>query len=280
MRLSQAMSFPELFGRGIGRKSSVKSPESSFSIPDMLNFMHRERDFTLKGLWRKMEQNKLEAIVAVNRVKREECLRFGPELNAAAFTLKMGGAARLHGSSKWLRLEKQKKLSDLLPQERTQNLRVEGLDLTGTVLHMEGFDNFEECADLQTLILRDCLFVDDWCVRKLAHSFAHSLVSLNIDDCPKISEDGLVALGYLKKLRHLSMRNLSTAQKKEFLAILLEENAPSGNLEIQSDVDHLSEIALKKVEAGLQKELADLESMMTTQNETTETKTKNGIEKC
>jgi hypothetical protein len=65
----------------------------------------------------------------------------GPEVHAANYVLKLGGRCRLQGSSRWISLEN-KNIKDVLPQERISNFYVEGLDLSKTVIQVDGISNF------------------------------------------------------------------------------------------------------------------------------------------
>ena len=67
--------------------------------------------------------------------------KLGPEIHAASYTLKLGGRCRLHGSERWLSLDQGKKLTDLLPQTRVDNIKVEGLDFSKSVIQIDGLSN-------------------------------------------------------------------------------------------------------------------------------------------
>lgn len=67
--------------------------------------------------------------------------KLGAELHAATYALKLGGSCQLKGSQKWFRLGN-KKISDVLPTEKVPNFKVEGLDLSGTVIQTNGISNF------------------------------------------------------------------------------------------------------------------------------------------
>ena len=56
----------------------------------------------------------------------------------------------------------------------------------------------ENCFNLKTLVLRDCYFVDNWCVAELSHMFADQLENLDLSGCHLVSDSGLWPLGYLK----------------------------------------------------------------------------------
>lgn len=69
--------------------------------------------------------------------------RLGAELHAATYTVKLGGKFQLTYGSRWIGLDdnKDKKITDILPTERTQDFIVEGLDFTRTVIQENGLDN-------------------------------------------------------------------------------------------------------------------------------------------
>jgi hypothetical protein len=56
----------------------------------------------------------------------------------------------------------------------------------------------EMCAKIRTLILNDCRFLDDWSLARIAHNFSETLENLHIKNCEKVTDDGLMKLGYLK----------------------------------------------------------------------------------
>ena len=64
-------------------------------------------------------------------------------MHAATYTVKLGGKFQLTYGSRWIGLgdNKDKKITDILPTERTQDFIVEGLDFTRTVIQENGLDN-------------------------------------------------------------------------------------------------------------------------------------------
>ncbi len=76
----------------------------------------------------------------VKRFQVNDFVKLGAELHAASFVLKLGGKSRIHGSSKWLELGNNK-LKEILPQEKTNDLYVEGLNFTNTIIQFEGLSN-------------------------------------------------------------------------------------------------------------------------------------------
>ena len=57
--------------------------------------------------------------------------------------------------------------------------------------------NIENCTNLNTLVLKDCYFVDDWVCAKIAHTFSESLVNLDLSNCKLVTDNGLIKLSYL-----------------------------------------------------------------------------------
>ena len=69
--------------------------------------------------------------------------KLGPDLHAATYTVKLGGKFRMLGSSRWIGLdENNKNPKDILPQNRTSNFFIDGLDLSNTVIQTDGVSNF------------------------------------------------------------------------------------------------------------------------------------------
>jgi hypothetical protein len=56
----------------------------------------------------------------------------------------------------------------------------------------------ENCSNLKTLILRDCIFVDDWFCTKVGRTFSDILVNLDLSNCKSVTDNGLIHLSYLK----------------------------------------------------------------------------------
>lgn len=104
---------------------------------------------------------------------------------------------------------------------------VEAVDASGSAVNYQGLDNLCEWAgdgragvfalprraperisvaspclavalkELQSLWLRHCPHVDDWCLSRL-HPLANSLQELSLAGCPRISERGLACLHHLQ----------------------------------------------------------------------------------
>jgi hypothetical protein len=69
-------------------------------------------------------------------------VKLGPEVHSATYTVKLGGKFRLQGSSRWIGLEGNNSLSNILPNERSSDFVVEGLDFSRSVIQTQGISNF------------------------------------------------------------------------------------------------------------------------------------------
>lgn len=78
--------------------------------------------------------NKLNEI----RFQDQDYNRLGGEVLAATYALKLGGRCLIQGSSRWLSSKDQ----SLLPKTRMNDFRVEGIDLSRTVIKENGISNF------------------------------------------------------------------------------------------------------------------------------------------
>lgn len=223
------------------------------SISDYLLWLFKERDFTFGGFKKMMEQRRLENIRQVNCFFDTDYSKLGADLHAATYTVKLGGRFRLQGSSRWIGLdEKTTKMNDILPQERSNDFKIEGLDLSRTVIQTNGISNFENCFNLKSLVLRDCYFVDDWFMQHISQIFSNSLEDLDLTGCLKISDRGLEQLSHLSKLKNLKVKNVTGAKNIDYIAILLEDHIPGLIIE---GTDHLSDESFKLNEQRIMDEI-------------------------
>ena len=53
-------------------------------------------------------------------------------------------------------------------------------------------------SKLRALYLRDCPFVDDWCVDRVCGEYRHSLQHLDLSGCRRVTDRGLEGVAQLK----------------------------------------------------------------------------------
>ncbi|XP_032697899.1 distal membrane-arm assembly complex protein 2 isoform X2 [Lontra canadensis] len=103
---------------------------------------------------------------------------------------------------------------------------VEAVNASGSAINYHGLDNLLALKELQSLWLRHCPHVDDWCLSRL-HPLANSLQELSLAGCPRISERGLACLHHLQNLRRLDISDLPAVSNPGLTQILVEEMLPN-----------------------------------------------------
>lgn len=86
------------------------------------------------------------------RFQDQDYYRLGPDLHAATYTLKLGGRIRLQGSSRWVG-DKENSQQNLLPKARVANFKLEGVDLSRTVIQENGISNIGKQDNMSALVV-------------------------------------------------------------------------------------------------------------------------------
>ena len=142
-----------------------------------------------------------------------EFVQLGADLHAASYTINLGGKARFNTGPNWI-----SKLQEL-PKPR-ESLCLEGLDLSKTVINLNGLSNIgkhsnavgekltvdkapisrslEHCINLKALHLRECPYVDNWFLSRVSHLFSNRLQELDVSGCQLSTDEGLKTLAFLK----------------------------------------------------------------------------------
>ncbi|XP_009996772.1 PREDICTED: ATP synthase subunit s-like protein [Chaetura pelagica] len=107
---------------------------------------------------------------------------------------------------------------------RLPDAPVVAVDLSGSSLTYEGFDNLVLLRQLQHLDLSRCPHLDDWALGRL-HVFGDTLRDLSVAHCPQVTERGLATLHHLRELRRLDVAGIQVPSPG-LVQILLEEMLP------------------------------------------------------
>jgi len=190
---------------------------------DVVSFISKKFDFSPSAI--RQQYNKMKTRVRAGdqsyNVERHQVL--GPNLAAAHFIVYRGGAVRFHGHKQWIRSNEDDEYN--LPDRYISDMILEGLDASNTELTYIGFDNLVKLDGLRWLSLRNCLYIDDFCLDRLG-MFSESLEYLDISQCPQVTERGVSVLHRLRKLKVLKMEDMSGAKHLELVCILLEDALP------------------------------------------------------
>ncbi|CAL1536962.1 unnamed protein product [Lymnaea stagnalis] len=174
------------------------------------------------ALWSK--QRTWNMLKEDQRYREDRVKAVGHELGAAHFIVARGGAVKFLGREHWF--VKDKKGGNSLPRNFVNDIFVEAIDLSNTLMTYVAFDNLENLSNLRYLKLNNSPHIDDWCLARL-HRLAHSLEFLDIQNCPGITENGLSLLYNLPKLKGLKISNLTGVKNLGLISILLEEKLPN-----------------------------------------------------
>ncbi|OWK16233.1 ATP5SL [Cervus elaphus hippelaphus] len=148
--------------------------------------------------------------------------RYGPYIAGAYFVLKQGGSVKFR-DREWMRAD-ERGLSSL-EFRKLQEVPLEAVDASGCAINYQGLDNLLALKELQSLSLRRCPHLDDWCLGRL-YQLADSLQELSLAGCPRISERGLACLHHLQNLRRLDISDLPAVSNPGLTQILVEEMLP------------------------------------------------------
>lgn len=148
----------------------------------------------------------------------------GTELAAAHFIVARGGAVKFHNENVWIKQDENKKYN--LPGYFEEDKKLEGIDCSEMDIFYEGFSNLEGLENVTWLSLNGCEYIDDWCLDKIGNIFSHSLVYLDLRNCKRITERGLVALYKLENLKLLYLDDLLKDTIYEMTCLLLQEVNP------------------------------------------------------
>ncbi|XP_063168224.1 distal membrane-arm assembly complex protein 2 [Candoia aspera] len=161
--------------------------------------------------------------------------RYGSDLGAALFVLKLKGRIRFQDQMDWYcENPEEEETMDLL---NYAGKSLEAVDLSGSVINYIGLKNLVNLKALKHLNLSRCPFIDNWCLSQL-HPFAGTLQSLSLAGCSRITEKGLACLHHLENLERLDVSNLPSVPHQLLIRILLEEMLPQCYIVGMDDSEH------------------------------------------
>ncbi|XP_015104025.1 distal membrane-arm assembly complex protein 2 [Vicugna pacos] len=206
--------------RGLSR---AVDPEGSQRKERTLFQFLADRFYDVAALREYMLQKQVLKVHQKNRSFTYIKERYGPYVAGAHFILKQGGAVKFQ-DKEWMR-SSGRGLSSLEFWE-FRAVPIEAVDASGCAINYQGLDHLLALKELQSLSLRCCPHVDDWCLSRL-HPLADSLQELSLAGCPRISERGLACLHHLRNLRRLDISHLPAVSNPGLTQILVEEMLPN-----------------------------------------------------
>lgn len=169
-----------------------------------------------------------ETIIALDQKFVPERLNaLGNELAAAHFIVHRGGSIKFFSENKWVTRDKYGEYE--LPTIYDSKYLIEGITCEGLPLNYDGLENFRGLRQIKFFSVKDCMFIDDWCVDRISGQFFDSLEELDLRNC-KVTPFGLEALYRMHKLKVLKLTKLPS-EHYELVCLLLEELFPKLKIE-------------------------------------------------
>lgn len=181
----------------------------------------------IKKWWAKKKEYK-EIMMQSYLPERNQML--GNELAAAHFTVFRKGAVKFHGQDKWIRSNKYDEYD--LPRFYESDKILEAIDCSDMNLYYEGLSNFRNLKQVEWLSLNGVEQVDDWFLDKISNLFSHSLIYLDLRDCPKYTYRGLGALYKMNKLKILLIDDMLMTTNFEMTCLMLQDVNPHLDIRI------------------------------------------------
>jgi len=199
-----------------GDKVPVKT-----SIVNTLAFLHRKDLFEGYKEWKKFKR--FEEMHKDQKYLPDRHKTLGPDLATTHFITVRGGKIKFIGNDKWTTKEDVEQLR--VPNIYIPGYYVEEIDASEMDILFEGFDNMCSLVKLKKLHLRNCKYIDDWCLSR-THLFSNTLEYLDISGCHSVTERGICTLHPLRNLKTLVINDNPNIQNKELVSLLLQEIIP------------------------------------------------------
>ncbi|XP_052828863.1 distal membrane-arm assembly complex protein 2 isoform X2 [Octopus bimaculoides] len=195
----------------------LRVPSRSLSyLKKMQKFFQSE--YTAEELMVKLKHQMLDVEQQDQKFRPERHKILGPDLASAHFLLARGASVKFLDDDMWHRAIQNK---ILLPRHKIDSMYVEGIDASNTRLMYEAFDCLANLSKLRYLSLKNCEFIDDWCLDRF-HIFRDTLEFLDLSGCSNISERGIASLHKLSKLDSLILKDLPNLKELEFVVVMLQ----------------------------------------------------------
>lgn len=245
--LCQTRGYVEKYPRAVKMGNLVLEPEYKRHLPDdgktpfvnlnrVLNVL--EADYDTDSLIHYVQHKIDTNDINTQNVDKDTKEKIGTDLAAAYVVVKSGGRIQFAGMDRWI----EKKGHHIpLPNYNIPNLKLQVADLTDTHIRYEGLA-YLEGTSIKMLILKDCKYVDDFCLSSL-YKLSSTLEFLDISGCLSVTDNGLGALYKLRNLKYLRINNLPNVRNKALVTGFLSEENPELNvLGVDLPTDHDEEM--------------------------------------
>ncbi|XP_033733973.1 distal membrane-arm assembly complex protein 2-like [Pecten maximus] len=184
------------------------------------------QDLSLSMITEELKKHEWNRKVKSQSFNLKRYQSMGPEMSAALFVINNGGKVKVDQFKEWISSSKDDPTTMILPETRLDDLKVEGLDLSGVKLVFEAYRNFVDLHHVRYICVRDNEFFDDFTLTQL-WVFRDSLEFLDISNCPTVTERGLAWLHHLENLKCLRLDDLKGVEDPEIVIELVRDMLPN-----------------------------------------------------
>ena len=160
--------------------------------------------------------------------QRHEVL--GCELAAAHFLIYRDGKVKFLGKEGWVQKDEHGKYE--LPNVYHASWQITHLDASMLDLYYEGLENFVKLCNVKWASFKGNNHFDDWCMDYVSANLPN-IETLDVSECPKLTERGLEAVYKMYNLKKLIVTDWNKQPSFELTCIMLEDCNPELNIEIK-----------------------------------------------
>ncbi|RZB40342.1 ATP synthase subunit s-like protein, partial [Asbolus verrucosus] len=210
--------------------STLRSFYSEDNQTNLLKLLQTPIDLSpsaIKKWWAKKQEYK-EIVLQSYLPERNQIL--GNELAAAHFIVHRGGAVKFYTQDKWIKANENQEYK--LPRFYEEDKILQAIDCSNMNLYYEGLLNLRDLKKVEWLSFNGVEQFDDWCLDRISNLFSHSLIYLDIRNCPNYTERGLGALYKMENLKILCIDDLLMTTSFEMTCLMLQEVNPHLDIQI------------------------------------------------
>lgn len=222
-------------GQSICRRCLVQMTSSCFASPSTaqhsskgkngLRRYHNIRLETVSEAWQQLKKEfKSLRRASANQPPHASAYDLGAEIGTSIFLIK-GNASVHFTNGRWYGTSKEGRRRVVYPGQEAVGFVINAIDARGTLLDQTGFNDIIKLKSVKFLNVESCQYVDDACLAHLVH-LRDSLTHLNINNCPRVTENGVATLHKLRKLEQLNMSDLTGVRYPKLVASMLEDVLP------------------------------------------------------
>ncbi|KAJ3662749.1 hypothetical protein Zmor_007079 [Zophobas morio] len=212
------------------RYSTLRTFYSEENQTNLLKFLQTPIDLSpsaIRKWWTERKEHR-EMMLQMYLPERHQTL--GNELAAAHFIVHRGGAVKFYHQNNWIKANEYNDYN--LPRFYEEDKILQAIDCSDMNLYYEGLANLKDLKQVEWLSFNGVENFDDWFLDRISNIFSHSLVYLDIRNCPKFTERGLGALYKMDNLKILCIDDMLMTTSFEMTCLMLQEVNPHLDIKV------------------------------------------------